>query len=1114
MRLILLSLVSIASGALFSPQLAHSAAQAVLTCPAAIDNRSGTRLGTQFAGVQRIFSRGNNSGLTCDVSDGTPTFYEGRAGGTSEDALADLQISFDIHDSIVPSNLVGPYADRLNGRHIAVQNGALTRIDCEGNPVGNQFPIDSYGADKLLTFALLQGGQVNRFWTYLPAPANEQLQPLTIYQAPLLQITKNWFHSSTADTSSVIRISSSCSGYGANSTINRDGVIGGVGPAFRVPLYPGEEISISEDVPEGYVSQLMCDGELVQEATSGTLTYQLTVPTDLEAINEQACEFNSHKIVDFNLRKVWFGLTDLSADTISLTESIMFGDPTPVIDPVIVGNDRNLIVGYPIVLGAPITVNETHSENWNDSFMQCNSDATDEVFSVPVNEAFMVPNEVDSALSCTLVTSRFPAKLRVTAAQWIGPADDSTATITLNKSTSGNVGSFGNARSGEDGLVMLFNESVPIGDIVTIGVVAGENWDSEVTQCTFPGPIGNPPIVVENGVFRAISETGGKEIFCDVVLERKSALLDVNVTWNGINDGSAATLQIVETAGITSNAVTDVNAGTSALLLEDEPVYSGDRITLAQSTNNNWRNDGFSCSYGAPIETPIAVDVAGTFTVPADAAGQPIRCTVTNTLAPFRTVAENQVNAIDVGEIFNVSDTGATNTYSLSMQDNAITDNRFFTIDAATGVITFLNSPDFEMPGDADKDNTYELQVTVTDLNGISRVIYISISVSNDTQNECSPAISDRLLAQQPDTPKWYLLSVPCNVPPNTTFGQLLDPLPASDKWAAYAYDAAAATPDYVQVTADSLVPSPGAGFWFISTETLTMRMPQGSTTPTSSSSEPCTQAAPCNGHEINQNTLWSLMGNPTAGNSRYSDWKISNDSTSCTIASACTPSEAMSNNIDWVGYVYNHHIGNYKRLATDGANQQVVMPWDGYWLRFRNNSGETVNPWQVHIPRTTNRFIFVTDESFTGAQVGGLVAADVMCQSAATSAGLPGEYKAWLSDDTSSPSVNFISMPETPYLRVDGALVANGYSELANPAGLMHETVSLSQTFADASDSTVWTNTRADGSASNAHCSQWSSTSGTGKFGLTSRTGIAWTDSQDATENCTASHRLYCVGQ
>ncbi|MEZ4248105.1 MAG: hypothetical protein R3B99_07695 [Polyangiales bacterium] len=50
----------------------------------------------------------------------------------------------------------------------------------------------------------------------------------------------------------------------------------------------------------------------------------------------------------------------------------------------------------------------------------------------------------------------------------------------------------------------------------------------------------------------------------------------------------------------------------------------------------------------------------------------------------------------------------------------------------------------------------------------------------------------------------------------------------------------------------------------------------------------------------------------------------------------------------------------------------------------------------------TTGKRLFVTNQFFT-ANFGSLAGADMRCQAAATAAGLPGTFKAWLSDSETS---------------------------------------------------------------------------------------------------------------
>jgi len=72
-------------------------------------------------------------------------------------------------------------------------------------------------------------------------------------------------------------------------------------------------------------------------------------------------------------------------------------------------------------------------------------------------------------------------------------------------------------------------------------------------------------------------------------------------------------------------------------------------------------------------------------------------------------VAENQTAVTTV--MASDSDVGDVVTYSIS----GGIDQAKFTIVSATGVLTFVNSPDFENPGDADTNNTYIVELRATD---------------------------------------------------------------------------------------------------------------------------------------------------------------------------------------------------------------------------------------------------------------------------------------------------------------------------------------------------------------------------------------------------------------
>ncbi len=77
----------------------------------------------------------------------------------------------------------------------------------------------------------------------------------------------------------------------------------------------------------------------------------------------------------------------------------------------------------------------------------------------------------------------------------------------------------------------------------------------------------------------------------------------------------------------------------------------------------------------------------------------------------------------------------------------------------------------------------------------------------------------------------------------------------------------------------------------------------------------------------------------------------------------------------------------------------------------------------------TASKIVFVTSVTTTGA-FGGLSAADALCQLLADNALLPGDYKAWLSDSTGSPSTRFVKS-EGRYVLVSGGVIAQNWNNL-----------------------------------------------------------------------------------
>ena len=91
-------------------------------------------------------------------------------------------------------------------------------------------------------------------------------------------------------------------------------------------------------------------------------------------------------------------------------------------------------------------------------------------------------------------------------------------------------------------------------------------------------------------------------------------------------------------------------------------------------------------------------------------------------------VAENQTMAY--AAVATDADAGDTVSYSLSGTDAGL-----FTINGNTGAVSFVAPPDFEMPGDDDGDNVYDIIVTASDgvtANDVDQAVAITVTNIND----------------------------------------------------------------------------------------------------------------------------------------------------------------------------------------------------------------------------------------------------------------------------------------------------------------------------------------------------------------------------------------------
>jgi hypothetical protein len=150
-------------------------------------------------------------------------------------------------------------------------------------------------------------------------------------------------------------------------------------------------------------------------------------------------------------------------------------------------------------------------------------------------------------------------------------------------------------------------------------------------------------------------------------------------------------------------------------------------------------------------------------------------------------------------------------------------------------------------------------------------------------------------------------------------------------------------------------------------------------------------------------------------------------------------------------------------------------------------------------------RVVFTT--AAVAANLGGALAGDAVCASAASAASLPGTFMAWLSDSTTDPATRF-TQAGGPYVRPDGTLIADDWADLTD--GTLSTSISTQgiSAWTATSPAGVWLNNGQD-------CQEWTSTSAgvSGARGLATSTSSNWTQVTPAIP-CSGTLVLYCFEQ
>jgi Ca2+-binding RTX toxin-like protein len=156
----------------------------------------------------------------------------------------------------------------------------------------------------------------------------------------------------------------------------------------------------------------------------------------------------------------------------------------------------------------------------------------------------------------------------------------------------------------------------------------------------------------------------------------------------------------------------NIDAYTGAVTFKSSPNYE----VPADSGHNNVYDINVIASDGTKVETKVvAISVTDVNEGPA---------VISGTITSF---SENATGTVYTAAATD-PDVGTTLSYSISGADSAL-----FNIDASTGAVSFRSSPDYDIPGDADHDNVYDVSVTASDgTNTASKAIAITVTNMNE----------------------------------------------------------------------------------------------------------------------------------------------------------------------------------------------------------------------------------------------------------------------------------------------------------------------------------------------------------------------------------------------
>ncbi|MBA4165003.1 MAG: hypothetical protein C0510_10325, partial [Erythrobacter sp.] len=289
-----------------------------------------------------------------------------------------------------------------------------------------------------------------------------------------------------------------------------------------------------------------------------------------------------------------------------------------------------------------------------------------------------------------------------------------------------------NENSAATGLTVTASD--PDGDGVAFSIVGG----ADAARFTIDSATGALRFVAAPD-FETPSDANGDNVF-EVQVAASDGTLQatqtIRVTVNNLNDNAPV---------ITSAGAVTINENVTAVV--QATASDADGSTLAFSLSG-----ADAALFAINAATGAITFIAGPdFENPGDADRNNVyQLTVTASDGTNSTTQNLAVTVVNVNDIAPVITSGAavsvrengtavTQVVASDAEGNAITfslsgaDASLFAINATTGIITFIAAPDFENPGDADRNNAYQITVTANDgVNNTTQDLTITVTDQNE----------------------------------------------------------------------------------------------------------------------------------------------------------------------------------------------------------------------------------------------------------------------------------------------------------------------------------------------------------------------------------------------